>query len=55
MTLEKQFNDWITRLDKTEKVNKIIIAFNFGLIETTEGFSINLIGSKTFALILVEG
>lgn len=48
MTLEIQFNKWLDRLNETEKVNEDIVAFNFGLFETNEGYTIYLIGSKTF-------
>ena len=48
MTLEIQFNEWLDRLNKTEKVDKTIIAYNFGLFETSEGFTVYLIGSETF-------
>lgn len=48
MTFEKEFNDWMTRLSKIGKPNEDIVAFNYGLFETTEGYTIYLIGAKEF-------
>jgi hypothetical protein len=48
MTFKEQFNDWMTRLTKTEKPSTDIIAFNFGLFETENGYTIYVIGAKTF-------
>jgi hypothetical protein len=48
MTFEKEFNDWMTRLNKTEKPGTDIVAFNYGLFETAEGYTIYLIGAKEF-------
>ena len=48
MTLEIQFNEWLDKLNKTEQADNSIIAFNFGLFETHEGFTMYLIGSETF-------
>ncbi|MBA4054095.1 MAG: hypothetical protein C0490_05225 [Marivirga sp.] len=38
----------MTRLNKNEKPDKSILAFNFGLFETTEGYTIYLIGAKEY-------
>jgi hypothetical protein len=48
MIFEIEFNDWMTRLNKTEKPGENILAFNFGLFETTDGYTIYLIGAKEF-------
>lgn len=48
MTTEQRFAEWIERINQTEKFDNSIIGFNFGLFETTEGFEMYLIGSKTF-------
>jgi hypothetical protein len=42
------FQEWLTKLSKTEKPDKSIIAYNFGIFETTEGYTVYLIGSKEF-------
>lgn len=47
-SLEASFIQWISKLNRTEKVDTDIIAFNFGLFETTDGYSIYLIGSKNY-------
>ncbi len=48
MTIEEKFNDWLNNLNKTETIDPQIVAFNFGLFETSEGYIMYLIGSKTF-------
>jgi hypothetical protein len=48
MTFDQQFNQWMTRMNEKEHPPKEIIAFNFGLFETIEGFTIYLIGAKNF-------
>ena len=40
--------NWIERILETEHPDSSIIAYNFGLFETPEGYSIYLIGSKDF-------
>lgn len=49
MTFNEQLTDWMIRLAEFETPPDDIIAFNFGLFETESGYSIYLIGSKTFA------
>ena len=44
MTLQ----DWLFHLCDTERPDKSIVAYNFGLFETENGYSIYLIGSKEF-------
>ena len=44
MTLE----NWLFDLCDTESPDKSIIAFNFGLFESEDGYTIYLIGSKEF-------
>lgn len=48
MTIEKNFIEWLENSNEFENVDNSIIGFNFGLIETTNGFEMYLIGSKTF-------
>ncbi len=48
MTFEQQFIQWMTRMNEKEHPSKDIVAFNFGLFETIEGFTIYLIGAKNF-------
>ena len=42
------FNNWLTQICTTEKPAKSIIAYNFGLLETNNGYTVYLIGSKTY-------
>lgn len=44
----KSLNDWITNICLTENPDKKIIAYNFGLFETEEGYTIYLMGSETY-------
>lgn len=48
MTIEQTFIEWIENINEIEAVDNSIIGFNFGLIETTNGFEMYLIGSKSF-------
>ena len=48
MTIEQTFEEWLENINQTETVDNSIEGFNFGLIETTNGFEMYLIGSKTF-------
>lgn len=48
MTFEKDFFDWMSRLNKNESPDNGITAFNFGLFETTEGYVIYLTGANVF-------
>jgi hypothetical protein len=42
------FNDWLAQICTTEKPDKSIVAYNFGLFETSNGYTAYLIGSKTY-------
>lgn len=42
------FNNWLDEILKTEKPNADIIAYYFGIMETTEGYETYLVGSKEF-------
>jgi hypothetical protein len=42
------FNDWLDTILKTEKPNADIIAYYFGILETTNGYETYLVGSKEF-------
>ncbi len=48
MTIEQTFTEWLENSNEIENVDNSIIGFNFGLIETTNGFEMYLIGSKSF-------
>jgi len=48
MKFKEQFNNWINRLTKSEKPTTDIVAFNFGLFETEDGYTIYVIGAKSF-------
>jgi hypothetical protein len=48
-SLEFKFNNWIEQLNESENPESQIIAFNFGLFEKPNGFSMYLIGSKEFS------
>src|SRR5690242_1194998 len=48
LTIEKLFNQWMELLNEKEKPTKDIVAFNFGLLETDDGFATYLIGAKSF-------
>lgn len=48
MKIEQTFTEWLEDINQIEKVDNSIIGFNFGLFETTNGFEMYLIGSKTF-------
>jgi hypothetical protein len=50
MTIEQIFEEWLENINQTETVDTSIKGFNFGLIETTNGFEMYLIGSKIFDL-----
>lgn len=46
--IRQQIVDWLNLLNTTETIPSDIIALNFGLFETETGYSIYLIGSKTY-------
>ena len=46
--VNQRFHKWVDNINETEKIDKSIIAFNFGLFESEEGFSMYLNGSKIF-------
>ena len=48
MSTKTDFNNWLDRINKTETVSNSIVAFNFGLFETEDNYTIYLIGSGTF-------
>lgn len=48
MSTKANFSNWLNRINKTEVVSDNIIAFNFGLFESENGYTIYLIGSETF-------
>ena len=48
MSFEEKFNYWIDNVNLTENPPSDIIAYWFGLLETTVGYEIYLIGSKQY-------
>lgn len=48
ITVDQRFHEWLETINKIEKIDKSIIAFNFGLFESEEGFTMYLNGSQTF-------
>jgi hypothetical protein len=48
MPTKANFNNWLNRINQTEAVSDSIIAFNFGLFESENGYTVYLIGSETF-------
>lgn len=46
--VDQRFHEWVDNINETEKIDKSIIAFNFGLFESEEGFTMYLTGSKVF-------
>lgn len=46
--VDQRFHEWVDNINKTERIDKSIIAFNFGLFESEEGFTMYLTGSKVF-------
>jgi hypothetical protein len=48
MTTQQKFNDWLDGIVMTEKPDKDIIAYWFGIFESTSGYETYLIGSKIF-------
>lgn len=47
-SVDQRFHEWVDNINETEKIDKSIIAFNFGLFESEEGFTMYLTGSKIF-------
>src|SRR3954468_5189322 len=48
MMVQDKFNLWLEDIIKTENPSKDIIAYNFGVFETPEGYEIYLVGSIEF-------
>ncbi|MBK6725042.1 MAG: hypothetical protein IPG58_17820 [Acidobacteria bacterium] len=40
--------EWLTEICSTEKPDDSIVAYNFGLFETDEGFTVYLVGSNEY-------
>lgn len=47
---KKQLFPWIEKIDASENIPTSIQAFNFGLFETKQGFTVYLIGAKEYDL-----
>ncbi|WP_281225970.1 hypothetical protein [Flavobacterium aquiphilum] len=45
---QKSFNEWLDKISKTEKPSDEILAYYFGILETTNGYETYLVGSKEF-------
>lgn len=48
MTTQQKFNNWLDNIIATEKPDKDIIAYWFGIFESNDGYQTYLIGSKIF-------
>jgi len=48
MTTQQDFNNWLDSILKTEKPDNSIIAYWFGIFESTDGYQTYLTGSKVF-------
>ena len=48
--INKLIHSWITRIDESENIPDSIIAFNFGIIETEDGYQVYLIGASDYDL-----
>jgi len=48
VTTKDQILNWIERINKSKKRNENIVAYNFGLFETAEGYTVYLTGSESF-------
>jgi predicted transcriptional regulator YdeE len=46
--IKKLIHSWITRIDEIEKIPDSIIAFNFGIVETEDGYHVYLIGVSDY-------
>lgn len=46
--VEQRFHQWLETMNETEQIDQSIVAFNFGLFESEEGFTMYLNGSKIF-------
>lgn len=46
--VNQRFQEWVAKINENEKIDNSIIAFNFGLFESEEGFTMYLNGSKIF-------
>ena len=45
---QKIFNDWLDKIIQTEKPSPNILAYYFGILETTKGYETYLVGSREF-------
>lgn len=48
--IQKSIHSWIIRIDESENIPDYIIAFNFGIIETEDGYQIYLVGAADYDL-----
>ncbi|NDV65150.1 hypothetical protein [Bacteroides sp. 224] len=46
--IEERFEKWLEQINSEEKIDSSIVGFNFGLFESTDGYMMYLIGSKSF-------
>jgi hypothetical protein len=46
--IQQSFNSWLTNIIQTEKPTPSIIAWYFGIVQTTNGYMIHLAGSAEF-------
>ena len=48
--IPERFSKWIEQIELTDLPNEEIIAFNFGLFESSESYMMYLMGSKKYDL-----
>ncbi len=46
---EREFNDWLGRICRTEKPSPAVAAYNIGLFETGDGYSAYLVGANNYS------
>ena len=46
--MDSKFKDWVEEISANETISSNITAFNFGIFETENGYSLYLIGSENY-------
>ncbi|WP_336835231.1 hypothetical protein [Sphingobacterium siyangense] len=41
-SVDQRFHEWLDNINETEKIDKSIVVFNFGLFESAEGLIMDL-------------
>ena len=47
--VQSQFNNWITQIIQTREPESSIIAFNFGIVQSSKGYKIYFAGFKNYS------